>query len=87
MRKDADPLKLTPFKITVMRRTQDGIEVKSMVVPEVLVTAVPAAIPLYTAPEFVVTPAEPLIVTAITSPLSVHPRFVPHQWLFVSQHT
>jgi hypothetical protein len=32
-------------------------------VPDVDATAVPEAMPLYTAPEFVVTPAEPLITT------------------------
>lgn len=55
----------TPLNITVIRFAQLGIPVKSIDVPLVDATAVPLVIPSYTAPEFVVTPAEPFIVTAI----------------------
>lgn len=56
-------LVLTPLNITVIRSTQLGIPVKSITVPLVEATAVPFAIPSYTAPEFVVTPAEPFSIT------------------------
>jgi hypothetical protein len=46
-----------------MRFTHDGIEVKSMLVPDVLATAVPEVIPS-TAPELIVTLAEPSITVA-----------------------
>jgi hypothetical protein len=58
------PLVLTPSNITVMRFTHDGIEVKSMLVPDVEATAVPEVIPS-TAPELIVTLADPSIVTAM----------------------
>jgi hypothetical protein len=64
-----DPFVLTPLNITVIRFTQFGIDVKSIDVPDVEATAVPDCKPLYTAPLFVVTPAEPSIVTAIIYPL------------------
>jgi hypothetical protein len=53
-----EPLPLTPLSITVMRLTQEGIEVKSIDVPLVVATAVPEvitleAIELTTAPDMV----------------------------------
>ena len=65
-----EPFVETPLIITVIRLTQEGIDVKSILVPEVLATALPAEMPLYTAPEFVVTPAEPLITTDMITPQS-----------------
>jgi hypothetical protein len=57
-------LVLTPVNITVIRFTHDGIEVKSMLVPLVDATAVPEVIPS-TAPELIVTLADPSIVVLI----------------------
>jgi hypothetical protein len=47
-----------------MRFTHEGIEVKSMLVPDVLATAVPEVIPS-TAPLLIVTLAEPSITVLI----------------------
>ena len=58
------PLVETPLNITVIRFTQDGMLVKSMLVPLVLATAVPEVIPS-TAPELIVTLAEPSIIVLI----------------------
>jgi hypothetical protein len=41
-------LVLTPLNITVIRFTQEGIDVKSMLVPDVLALAVPDVIALLT---------------------------------------
>lgn len=62
--KEDVPFVLTPLNITVTRFTQDGIPVKSMLVPDVEATAVPEVIP-NTAPLLIVTLAEPLIITAM----------------------
>jgi hypothetical protein len=64
IRKLSVPDKDTPSNITVIRFTQAGIEVKSMLVPLVDATAVPEVIPS-TAPELIVTLADPSIVTAM----------------------
>ena len=61
------PLVLTPLNITVIRFTQLGMPVKSMLVPDVEATAVPEVIPS-TAPELIVTLAEPSIVVATAYP-------------------
>jgi hypothetical protein len=60
-------LVLTPLNITVIRFTHDGMPVKSMLVPDVLATAVPEVIPS-TAPLLIVTLAEPSITVAIINP-------------------
>jgi hypothetical protein len=64
------PLVDTPWNITVIRRTHDGMPVKSTDVPEA-VTAVPLCRLSYTAPLFVVTPALPLMMTDIMLLLQV----------------
>jgi hypothetical protein len=45
-RRPVVPFELTPLNITVIRFTQEGIPVKSMLVPDVLATAVPDVIAL-----------------------------------------
>tara|TARA_R110002126_G_scaffold28902_5_gene96020 strand:- start:1879 stop:2349 length:471 start_codon:yes stop_codon:yes gene_type:complete len=61
------PFVLTSLNITVIRFTQEGMLVKSMLVPDVDGTRVPEVIPS-TAPELIVTLDDPLIVTAMIFP-------------------
>jgi hypothetical protein len=61
------PLVETPLNITVIRFTQDGMLVKSMLVPDVEASAVPEVMPS-TAPELIVTLDDPLILTAMMYP-------------------
>ena len=61
------PLVLTPLNITVIRFTQLGMPVKSMLVPDVEATAVPEVIPS-TAPLLIVTLAEPSMTVATAYP-------------------
>jgi hypothetical protein len=58
-------LKDTAPNITVIRFTQDGILVKSMLVPLVDAIAVPEAMPLNIAPLGAVKPVVPSIVAAM----------------------
>jgi len=58
------PLVLTPANITVIRLTQLGMLVKSMLVPLVDATAVPEVMPRI-APELIVTLADPSITVDI----------------------
>jgi hypothetical protein len=62
-----EPFVDTPLNITVIRFTQEGIDVKSMLVPDVLATAVPEVMPK-TAPELIVTLDDPLMLTVMVDP-------------------